>query len=91
MRALNNYALSSNPFYVPPGYHLYFKAYPNGDNANSRGYLCLYLFSTEADFDNNVNWPFPFSCELELLDQQVEKKIFPRKYHHHKSLFLMTN
>ena len=79
MRALNNYALSSNPFYVPPGYHLYLKAYPNGENADSRGYLCLYLFSTEGDFDNDVNWPFPFSCDLEVVDQQVEKKNICKK------------
>ncbi|XP_062519287.1 TNF receptor-associated factor 6-like [Corticium candelabrum] len=74
MRALNNYALFSNPFYVPPGYHLYLKAYPNGGNAYSRGYLGLYLFSTEGDFDNEVKWPFPFSCDFELVDQQVDRR-----------------
>ena len=66
--------LSSNPFYVRPGYLLNLTAYPNGKNADSRGYLCLYLFSTEGDFDNDVKWPFPFSLVFELVDQQVERK-----------------
>ena len=78
-KTLDNYVLSSKPFYVPPGYHLHLQAYPNGENADSRGYLCLYLFSTEGDFDNEVKWPFPFSCVFELVDQQVERKSICKK------------
>ncbi|XP_062519159.1 TNF receptor-associated factor 4-like [Corticium candelabrum] len=74
MKPLDNDVLCSKPFYVHPGYHLCINVYPNCENADSRGYLGLYLFSTNGDFDYEVKWPFPFSCDLKLIDQQVARK-----------------
>ena len=67
---VNEYS-NSNPFYVPPGYHLYLRAYAN-HSASSQ--LAIYLHPTEGDFDGVIKWPFPFSFTLELVDQQPDRR-----------------
>ena len=65
--------IRSNPFYVPPGYHLYLAVHANyGDTSN----LGVFLYPTEGDFDGGIKWPFPFSFTLELVDQQPDGKNF---------------
>ncbi|XP_062518485.1 TNF receptor-associated factor 6-like [Corticium candelabrum] len=63
--------IKSSSFYVYPGYHLYIGAYPNGDKADHRGNLSVFLFAARGDFDTKVSWPFPYSFDFELVDQQV--------------------
>ncbi|XP_062518992.1 TNF receptor-associated factor 6-like [Corticium candelabrum] len=66
--------ISSGPFYVYPGYRLYIGVYPNGFTTDYTGYLGVVLFATEGQFDETVRWPFPFSFDFELVDQQVGGK-----------------
>ena len=63
----------SNLFYVPPGYHLYLRAYAN-KLIDDDCYLGVYLFAKEGDFDGVIKWPFPFSFTLEVVDQQPDGK-----------------
>ena len=62
--------ISSNTFYVYPGYHLYLSTYPNGRKDNS--YLSVFLSATEGKFDRDVEWPFPFLFLLKVVDQQSD-------------------
>ena len=65
--------IESNPFYVPPGYHLHLRAYPN-EVIDDISYLGIYLFATTGSFDDSIRWPFPFSFNLDLVDQQSDGK-----------------
>ena len=62
--------IHSDPFYVYPGYHLRLLAYPNGDRDSAVSCLGTFLVATEGKFDTRVEWPFPFSFDLEVVDQQ---------------------
>ena len=78
-KADSNESVDSNPFYVPPGYHLYLRAYANHKDTS---YLAVFFFVTEGDFDGNIKWPFPFSFTIEVVDQQphgtnISKKCSP--------------
>jgi hypothetical protein len=66
--------IDSGPFYIPPGYHFYIGAYPNGDTEDAASNLSVCLHSTEGDFDDSVKWPFPFSFVFEVVDQQSDGK-----------------
>ena len=68
-----NRHIKSNPFYVPPGYHLYLMAYPN-EVIDDISYLGIYLFATTGSFDDSIRWPFPFSFNLDVVDQQSDGK-----------------
>ena len=66
--------IDSDPFYIPPGYHFYLGAYPNGDTEDAVSNLSICLYSTEGDFDDSIIWPFPFSFVFEVVDQQSDGK-----------------
>ncbi|XP_062518811.1 TNF receptor-associated factor 4-like [Corticium candelabrum] len=63
--------INSSRFYVYPGYHLYMVAYPNGNHPEYRECLSIFLYAGKGDFDKTVRWPFPFSFDIDLVDQQV--------------------
>ena len=62
--------ITSARFYVYPGYHLYLRAHPSGDGDTAVSYLGVFLWVTEGKYDKDIKWPFPFSYDLEVLDQQ---------------------
>ena len=62
--------IRSSQFCVYPGYHMYISAYPNGYDALSENYLSVFLFAVEGELDKKIKWPFPFSFDFELVDQQ---------------------
>ena len=66
--------IASNPFCVPPGYHLYLRAYTNELVIDDISYLGVFLFATKGDFDGSIKWPFPFSFTVEIVDQQPSGK-----------------
>lgn len=65
-------SIGSDGFYVYPGYRLYLRALPNNvtDIDTAISYLGVFLVATEGKHDKNVVWPFPFSFDLEVVDQQ---------------------
>ena len=64
-------AIRSEAFYVYPGYHLYLSAFPD-EVDDDDPYLGVYLHATTGDFDEIINWPFAFSYDLEVVDQQPD-------------------
>ena len=62
--------INSDPFYVYPGYHLYICACPNGDRDTAMSCLSIFLTAIEGKFDKKLEWPFPYSFDLEVIDQQ---------------------
>ena len=65
--------IATNPFYVPPGYHLYLRAYAD-ELFDDVSHLGVFLFATEGDFDGSIKWPLPFSFTVEIVDQQPDGK-----------------
>ncbi|XP_062519100.1 TNF receptor-associated factor 4-like [Corticium candelabrum] len=63
--------INSSRFYVYPGYHLYMVAYPNGNHPDYRECLSTFLYAGKEDYDKTVRWPFLFSFDIDLVDQQV--------------------
>ena len=63
----------SSSFYVYPGYHLYLGVYPVKviDDDTFENYVGVYLFPSRGDFDKKLVWPFPFSFEFAIIDQQL--------------------
>jgi hypothetical protein len=68
--------VKSSPFYLPQGYHMYLGVYPD---YNASSHLGVFLYPEKGDFDGSIQWPFPFSFTLELLDQQPNGKNISRK------------
>ena len=66
-------SIESSPFYVYPGYHLYLEVYPvDVIDANTfENYVGVYLFPSLGEFDERLVWPFPFSFDLAIIDQQL--------------------
>ena len=65
--------IKSSSFYVYPGYHLYFRVYPvNVIDVNTfENYVGVYLYPSRGEFDERLVWPFPFSFDFAIIDQQL--------------------
>ncbi|XP_062507707.1 TNF receptor-associated factor 6-like [Corticium candelabrum] len=67
--------IESSPFYVYPGYHLHLGVFPVKDIDNTfENYVGVYLFPSLGEFDERLVWPFPFSFDLAIIDQQLTGK-----------------
>ncbi|XP_062508323.1 TNF receptor-associated factor 6-like [Corticium candelabrum] len=63
----------TSSFYVYPGYHLYVGVYPVDviDDNTFENYVGVYLYPSHGDFDEKLVWPFPFSFDFAIIDQQL--------------------
>ena len=66
--------LHTPPLYTDPfGYKFSAKIKLNGDeeaDEQSKGkYVALYIYLSMGDFDEALQWPFPYDTELTLMDQ----------------------
>ncbi|XP_062508315.1 TNF receptor-associated factor 6-like [Corticium candelabrum] len=65
--------IKSSSFYVYPGYHLYLEVFPVKviDDDTFENYVGVYLIPSHGEFDKKLVWPFPFSFEFAIIDQQL--------------------
>jgi hypothetical protein len=68
--------IDSRPFYIYSGYKLKISAYLNQGSRQPRdykGYMGIYLFVMQGDYDDSLNWPFHKRVTFIVVDQQKKE------------------
>ena len=65
--------VNSSSFYTGyPGYQLCMFTYPNGFGIGKGSHVSVHLAVMKGDFDHQLQWPFPCSYRLTVIDQQPD-------------------
>lgn len=63
-------AIHSLPFYTAvPGYKMCLRVNLNGIDSGSGSHVSMFVHLMQGDFDSFIDWPFPHSLELTIMDQ----------------------
>lgn len=71
--------LKSGIFTLAYGYQGYLSLYPNGCDKSDKGHISLFVHVRKGIHDDSLQWPFPFPCDISLVNETDETKsvIFP--------------
>ena len=70
----NSYgAIESDPFYTSHGYRMKISVYLNEGPCGYTGYMGVYFYLMQGDYDDSLKWPFDKPVTFIVVDQQNDE------------------